>query len=47
VKALSHFRDGDLARLGQADRETLVAAAAAVRELPKMALRSRSLAIRL
>lgn len=45
LKALTFFKDGDLARLAQADRSTLIAAVAAVRELPRMELRSRSLAI--
>lgn len=45
LKALVFFKDGDLRRLPQADRNTLIAAAASVRELPRVALRSRSLAI--
>lgn len=45
LQALTFFKDGDLARLAQADRDTLISSAAAVRELPRVALRSRSLAI--
>ena len=44
-KALAYFKDGDLARLSQGDRRTLIAAAAAVGDLPPVALRSRRLAI--
>lgn len=47
VKALTFFKDGDLPRLAQADRDTLISAAAAARELPRVALRSRSLSIAL
>jgi hypothetical protein len=45
LKALSYFKDGDLARLSRDDRHTLIAAAAAVDDLPPVALRSRRLAI--
>ncbi|MGH8672966.1 MAG: nucleotidyl transferase AbiEii/AbiGii toxin family protein, partial [Burkholderiales bacterium] len=45
LKALTFFKDGDLRRLSQADRHDLISAAASVRELPRVALRSRSLAI--
>lgn len=45
LKALTYFRDGDLARLGQKHRRTLIAAAAAVGDLPAVSLRSRLLAI--
>jgi hypothetical protein len=45
LKALSYFRDGDLTQLSQDDRRTLIAAAAAVGDLPPVALRSRRLAI--
>lgn len=45
LKALVYFRDGDLPRLPPADREILVGAAASVRDLPPVRLRSRSLAI--
>jgi nucleotidyltransferase AbiEii toxin of type IV toxin-antitoxin system len=45
LKALTYFKDGDLARLAQSDREVLIVAAAALRELPRVSLRSRSLAI--
>ena len=45
LKALSYFKDGDLARLSRADRHTLIAAAAVVGDLPPVALRSRRLVI--
>ena len=45
LKALTYFRDGDLPRLARADRSALIAAAAAVGDLPSVALRSHSLAI--
>ena len=45
LKALSYFKDGDLARLSRDDQRTLIAAAAAVGDLPVVALRSRRLAI--
>lgn len=45
LKALAYFKDGDLARLSRADRHALIAAAAAVGDLPPVALRSRRLAI--
>lgn len=47
LKALAYFKDGDLARLPRDDRHTLIAAAAAVGDLPPVALRSRRLAIAL
>jgi Nucleotidyl transferase AbiEii toxin, Type IV TA system len=45
LKALTYFKDGDLARLSRGDRQTLIAAAASVGDLPPVALRSRRLAI--
>jgi hypothetical protein len=45
LKALAYFKDGDLARLGRAPRNALIAASAGVRDLPDVTLRSRSLAI--
>jgi len=45
LKALAYFRDGDLPRLARRDRNTLIAAAAAVGEVPAVALRSKKLAI--
>ena len=45
LKALAYFKDGDLARLSRNDRHTLIAASAAVGDLPTVALRSRRLAI--
>jgi hypothetical protein len=45
LKALTYFKDGDLARLSRGDRQTLIAAAASVGDLPRVALRSRRLAI--
>lgn len=47
LKALTYFKDGDLARLSRDDRQTLIAAAAGVVNLPTVARRSRSLAISL
>lgn len=47
LKALVYFKDGDLARLPAADRRTLIAASAAVGDLPAVVLRSRRLAIAL
>jgi len=44
LKALTYFKDGDLATLARGDRSTLIKAAAAVRELPAVKLRSRKLA---
>jgi len=44
LKALTYFKDGDLARLSGADRNTLIEAAKSVRALPRIALRSRKLA---
>ena len=46
LKALTYFKDGDLARLSGADRNTLIDAAKSVRALPRIALRSRKLASR-
>ena len=45
LKALTYFTDGDLPRLSRTDRRELIAAAASVRDLPRVALRSRTLAI--
>lgn len=45
LKALTYFKDGDLARLLRDDRHALIAAAAAVGDLPPVALRSQRLAI--
>ncbi|MSQ49223.1 MAG: hypothetical protein EXR30_02420 [Betaproteobacteria bacterium] len=45
LKALTYFKDGDLARLPVSQRRALIAAAAAVGELPRIALRSKTLAI--
>lgn len=45
LKALTYFQGGDLARLSRRDRDTLIGAAAAVGDLPRVALRSRKLAI--
>jgi hypothetical protein len=45
MKALAWFEEGDLARFPRADRLRLIEAACSVGELPRMALRSRSLAI--
>lgn len=45
LKALVYFRDGDLARLSRTDQETLIEAASAVRKLPGVRLRSKSLSI--
>jgi len=45
LKALTYFKDGDLARLSRDNQHTLIAAAAAVGNLPPVALRSRRLAI--
>jgi hypothetical protein len=47
LKALAYFKDGDLPRLSRDDRRTLITAAAAVGELPRVALRSRELAVAL
>lgn len=44
LKALTYFKDGDLARLSGADRNTLIDAAKSVRALPRIKLRSRKLA---
>lgn len=45
LKALTYFKDGDLPRLSRTGRRALIAAAASVRDLPRVALRSRTLAI--
>ncbi|MEK6245094.1 MAG: nucleotidyl transferase AbiEii/AbiGii toxin family protein [Pseudomonadota bacterium] len=47
LKALTYFKDGDLARLPVSQRRALIAAAASVGDLPKIMLRSRTLAIAL
>ncbi len=47
LKALAYFKDGDLPQLSRNDRRTLIEAAAAVGDLPRVALRSRDLAIAL
>ncbi len=47
LKALTYFKDGDLPRLARADRNVLIAAAVAVGDLPKVALKSKVLAISL
>jgi hypothetical protein len=44
LKALTYFKDGDLARLSGADRNTLIEAAKSVRALPRITLRSKRLA---
>lgn len=43
LKALTYFDDGDLKTLTMAEKKTLVDAVKAVRDLPDMTLRSRSL----
>ena len=45
LKALTYFKDGDLARLSRDDRHTLITASAGVGDLPPVARRSRRLAI--
>lgn len=45
LKALAWFKEGDLARLARADRVRLIEAARSAGELPRIALRSKSLAI--
>lgn len=45
LKALVYFEGGDLAALNRRDRDVLIAAAGAVRDLPSVKLRSRVLAI--
>ena len=45
LKALAYFKEGDLARLPRTDRVRLIEAARSVGELPRIALRSKSLAI--
>jgi hypothetical protein len=44
LKALSFFGDGDLHTLGPAERRRLAEEAAAVRDLPAVAIRARTLA---
>lgn len=44
LKALTYFSDGDLSKLSSADRHALIEAAASVRALPVIALRSKTLA---
>lgn len=44
LKALTYFKDGDLGKLPDVDRGTLIAAGMAVRALPVISLRSRKLA---
>lgn len=44
VKALTYFGDGDLNTLSDKDKKLLIAASASVSELPKVTLRSGSLA---
>ena len=44
LKALTYFKDGDLGKLSDVDRGTLIAAGMAVRALPVISLRSRKLA---
>ena len=46
LRALTFFKDGDLARLVRADQRTLIEAAAAVGDFPRVVIRSRELAIR-
>ena len=45
LKALTYFKDGDLARLSRPHRTALIAAAASVGDLPVVSLRSRTLSI--
>ena len=45
LKALTWFKDGDLARLAKAERLALIAAAAKVDKSPSVVLRSKQLAI--
>jgi hypothetical protein len=45
LKALAYFKNGDLPRLSHNDRRALITAAVAVGDLPRVALRSRELAI--
>jgi hypothetical protein len=45
LKALTWFEGGDLDALAEHDRAVLVRAAAAVRDLPRVAVRSHSLAM--
>lgn len=44
LKALAYFADGDLDTLTHEDKDTLVRAASAVRDLPNIPIRSRQLA---
>lgn len=43
LKALTYFKDGDLGKLSGADRTTLIDAAKSVRDLPRVARRSKKL----
>lgn len=43
LKALTYFQDGDLHTLQETERQTLVAAVKAIRDLPKVALKSATL----
>jgi hypothetical protein len=45
LKALAYFKDGDLARVPRTDRLRLIEAARSAGKLPRIALRSKSLAI--
>jgi hypothetical protein len=45
LKALSYFKDGDLARLSRRHRTALISASTAVGDLPVVSLRSRTLSI--
>ena len=45
LKALTYFKDGDLPRLSGDDRRVLIAAAASVDDLPRVARRAPSLSI--
>ncbi|MDO5623437.1 MAG: nucleotidyl transferase AbiEii/AbiGii toxin family protein [Pseudomonadota bacterium] len=45
MKALVYFNDGDLPTLSTAEKQTLVDAVKAVRDLPDVALRSRSIGV--
>ena len=47
LKALTYFKDGELPRLAEARQRVLIAAAVAVGDLPKVALKSKSLGISL
>ncbi len=45
LKAMVYFEGGDLKTLTHSEKETLIAAASAVRDLPKMEIVSRELAL--